>query len=102
MDAKQVLESKEFKRLVQNRWSVSILLSLLMMGAYFGFIFLLALSPKSLSLPIGGTTLGIYVGLGLILLAWALTGVYIVWANNSYDSRVAAFRAQLSGKGRKR
>ncbi len=49
-----------------------------MLVAYFGYIALVAFDKSLLARPIGGgvTSLGIPVGVGLILLAILLTGLY--------------------------
>jgi uncharacterized membrane protein (DUF485 family) len=33
-------------------------------------------------------TLGLPVGIGVLLSAWVLTGIYIWWANRYHDNRV--------------
>ena len=63
------------------------MLSLIMLVVYFGFILLVAYAPKFLGIRIGTgvTTIGIPIGLAVILLAFALTGIYVRRANSSYD-----------------
>lgn len=41
-----VLESKEFKELVSKRWSISLILTFLMLFVYFGFILVLAFDKE--------------------------------------------------------
>ncbi len=41
------------------------------------------------------TTLGIPVGIGVILFAWVLTAYYVMWANKSYDPEVERLKGQL-------
>lgn len=93
-------QSPEFLALVRERSTVSSLLSFLMMGAYFAFILVLALKPVLLSEhTICTIPVGLYVGVGLILLAWVLTGLYVIWANRSYDHKVRRLRERHdSGK----
>lgn len=92
MEKKQIhsiLESDEFKTLVAKRWSVSLILTALMLAVYYGFILLLAFDKTYLAQKIGEhLTLGIPVGIGVILFAWIVTGIYVVWANGYYDSTV--------------
>ena len=33
-------------------------------------------------------TLGLPVGLGVIVVSWLLTGLYVRWANDAYDAAV--------------
>jgi uncharacterized membrane protein (DUF485 family) len=42
-----------------------------------------------------GLSVGIPVGLFVIVLAWALTGIYVFWANDKFDSAVNAIRQSL-------
>jgi uncharacterized membrane protein (DUF485 family) len=97
-----VLESKEFKELVSKRWSISLILTFLMLFVYFGFILVLAFDKALLAQKIGEhVTLGIPVGVGVILFAWILTGIYVRWANTVYDSEVNRIIAQSNLKPKK-
>jgi uncharacterized membrane protein (DUF485 family) len=85
----EVLQSKEFKDLVAKRWSISLILTFLMLFVYFGFILVLAFDKPLLAQKIGEhVTLGIPIGVGVIVFAWILTGIYVRWANTVYDSEV--------------
>ncbi len=83
------LDEDKFSALVARKWTVSLVLSAIILAAYYGFILLLAFGREFLAARTGeAMTVGIPVGLGLIVLAWALTGVYVFWANGSYDKAV--------------
>ncbi|WP_433962203.1 DUF485 domain-containing protein [Larsenimonas salina] len=61
-----------FQTLVERRGRFATRLSLIMMALYFTFILLIAFAPGVLGMPLGsGTviTLGIPIGLGLIVVA---------------------------------
>lgn len=86
---KTLLQTPEFRELVARRWSFSLTLTALMLIVYFGFVLLLAFDKSVLAQPIGAhLTLGIPVGIGVILFAWILTGIYVRWANSYYDTTV--------------
>jgi uncharacterized membrane protein (DUF485 family) len=34
---------------------------------------------------------------GVIVVAWALTAVYVVWANRAYDPAIDRLRSRLEG-----
>ncbi|SFJ48203.1 Uncharacterized membrane protein, DUF485 family [Bradyrhizobium sp. Gha] len=76
-----------YQELVRRRSSLGWLLSAVMLVVYFGFILLVAYAPKFLGIPLGGgvTTIGIPIGLTVIVLAFVLTGIYVRQANSSYD-----------------
>lgn len=95
-DAQAIIDSPEFKHLVATKGTVSAILTIVMLGAYFGFVLVLAFNKALLStLVADGLSVGIPVGLFVILLAWGLTGVYVFWANDKYDGRVNAIRQAL-------
>jgi len=92
----EMLESPPFRRLVKRRWLVSSVLSLLLFVLYYGYILLIGYDKELLSTRIGEyTTLAIPMGVGVIVLSWILTVLYVVWANRSYDPEVSRLKAQL-------
>lgn len=90
----EVLADPRYQKLVQRRGRFTWTLSIIMLAAYFGYIALVAFDKSLLARPIGGgrTSLGIPVGVGLILLAILLTGLYVRRANKEYDPLVDALR----------
>lgn len=98
-DVHSLLESQEFRALVAKKASTSIVLSILLFLCYYGFILLIGFNKPFLAQKIGETTtLGIPLGVAVIIAAWLLTVIYVVWANSSYDPEVRRLRAQLLGK----
>lgn len=94
--ADDIINSPEFMALVARKGSISAVLTVIMLGAYFGFILILAFNKQLLAALISdGLSVGIPVGLGVIILAWVLTGIYVFWANSSYDSAVNSIRQGL-------
>lgn len=78
--------------LVRQRLRLGWILSALVFAAFAAYLLLIAFNKSLLGMPIGGgvTSLGIPLGLGLILFAIALTGVYVAYANRRFDARMAA------------
>lgn len=59
-----------------------------MLGAYLAFILLIAFDPHVLGVPLSSATVitwGIPLGLGIIVLAFVLTGIYVRRANGEFD-----------------
>lgn len=85
----QKIESNpKFKQLVRERGRFAWVLSAVMMGLYLTFIFLVAFAPKLLGTPLDANTSitwGIPVGIGLIVSAFILTGIYVYRANGEFD-----------------
>jgi uncharacterized membrane protein (DUF485 family) len=83
-----IQKNPKYQQLVKERSSLSRSLSVAMIVIYFGFILLVAFAPGFLSTSLTGgvTTIGIVVGILVILLAFALTGFYVSRANGQFDS----------------
>jgi uncharacterized membrane protein (DUF485 family) len=90
-----LLASPEFHRLVARRWRISVALTLCLFVLYYGFILLVGLNPAFLAQRIGATTIGIPLAASVILGAWGLTAIYVVWANRKYDPAVRTLRDRL-------
>jgi uncharacterized membrane protein (DUF485 family) len=72
-----------------KRWRIAIILSILMLAAYYAFILLVAFNRPLLSgLVSPGLSLGILLGALVIVCAWVLTAIYTTWANTSYDTEI--------------
>jgi uncharacterized membrane protein (DUF485 family) len=84
------------------RWRIAISLTIAMMVAYFGFILLVAFNKPLLGTRVlPGLSLGMLLGALVIVVAWALTWIYIVWANAHYDASVTGLRrpGKVEGRG---
>jgi uncharacterized membrane protein (DUF485 family) len=76
----------KFKQLVEKRGRFASQLSLVMLAIYYGFILVVAFAPGVLGIPVFGViTLGIPLGILIIVAAFALTGVYVAKANTEFD-----------------
>ena len=81
------------KKVSAERWRIAILLSIGMLAIYFGFILLIAFDkPLMGSLIVPGLSIGILLGVFVILSAWVLTTIYVRWANRVYDGKIAKLR----------
>ncbi|GGH25610.1 membrane protein [Alsobacter metallidurans] len=80
-------KNPSYQELVRKRSSFGWSLSAAMLVIYFGFILLVGYAPKVLGIPLGTgvMTVGIPVGLLVIISAFVLTGVYVARANAEYD-----------------
>jgi uncharacterized membrane protein (DUF485 family) len=84
----EIERNPKYQDLVQRRKSLGITLSVIMLAIYLGFILLVAYAPKFLATPLAGgvTTIGIPIGLFVIVSAFILTGYYVQKANSTFDS----------------
>lgn len=84
--ADRIRNSPEFIELEGERTKFAWTLSFIMLAVYYGFILIVAFMPNLMGLNVGGQiTLGFPLGLGVILTAIALTGIYVMRANGRYD-----------------
>lgn len=92
----EILNDIDFKKLCSKKNSISIVLTLLTMFVYYGFIFLIAFNKPFLASKITQTiTVGIPVGIGVIVFSWLLTGIYVRWANKKYDLLVEKVKEKI-------
>jgi uncharacterized membrane protein (DUF485 family) len=93
----EILESAPFKHLVSRKWTISIILTILLFIVYYGYILLIGYDKSFMAekLGEGATTKGIPLGVLTILGAWVLTAIYVVWANKVYDPEVKRLRDEL-------
>jgi uncharacterized membrane protein (DUF485 family) len=77
----------KFHELVSKRRAFALTLTAIMLVIYFGFILLIAYGKSFLgeSLFGGVTTVGFPIGVGVILSAIVLTGIYVRRANGEFD-----------------
>lgn len=75
--ALKIQSSPEFQELIKERKRITLpLLALILLG-YFGFILMVAFDPTALGhkLSDGVSSIGIYLGLGLLVLSFAIVGI---------------------------
>lgn len=84
----RIKSDPQFKELVRKRSAFAWTLSLLMVVIYFGFVLTVAFDKQLLGQPLfpgSVTTIGIPLGLGVIISAFVLTGIYVARANSAFD-----------------
>lgn len=92
----EILQSPAFRKLVKNRWNISLTFTFLMLFVYIGFLMVVAYQKETLKMPVGDSlNLAIIVGIGIIIFSWLITGVYVYWANNYYDAAVKEIKKDI-------
>ena len=87
------MSDSNLKAISAARWRVAIILTATMMVVYFGFILLVAFNKPLLGTPLtGGLSIGMLLGVLVIVAAWVLTWVYVRWANTHYDASLRGLR----------
>lgn len=94
----EILQDEDFKSLSSQKNTISIILTILELVLYFGFIALIAFNKPFLSQKLSDAiTVGIPIAVGTIILSWILTGIYIRWANSKYDVLVKKVKEKIGG-----
>ncbi len=85
------------RALAARRWRIARTLTGGMLATYFGFVLLVAYDKPLLGqILVPGLSLGILLGALVIVVACALTGIYVRWANRVYDVELLALRNETS------
>jgi uncharacterized membrane protein (DUF485 family) len=95
-----ILTDPDFLKLSSQKNTISIILTILELVLYFGFIYLVAEKKDFLSQKMsegGAATIGIPIAIGTIVLSWVFTGIYIWWANAKYDEMVKKVLEKVGG-----
>jgi uncharacterized membrane protein (DUF485 family) len=84
----KILRNPKYQELQSKRNSFGWLLTLVMMVAYYGYIALIAFNKPFLAQPVGAgvTSLGIPIGMGVIVFTIVITGIYVRRANSEFDA----------------
>ena len=85
----RIRSNPRFQEFVNKRNSYSIVMSILMIIAYYGYIVLIAFDKPFLATKISAgavTSIGIPMGVGVILFTIVLTWIYVRRANTEFDT----------------
>ncbi len=84
--------------LIRRRWRVGVVLTAVMMAAYFGFILLVAFGKDTAGTLLADDriSVGIILGAAVIVIAPILTSIYVRWANRVHDPAIAKLREPKS------
>ncbi len=79
--------------LAAKRFRIGVLLTLGVLVVYFGFILLVAFNKEGLATILtDGLSVGILLGVLVILATWILTWTYVAWANRVYEPEIAKIK----------
>jgi len=97
-----IKNNPKYQRLVRSRNRFAWSLSIVMLLAYYTFIMTIAFKPEVLAISLSDgsvISVGIPVGIAMILFSFLLTGLYVYRANNTYDLMLEEIKAELADKG---
>jgi len=87
--AARVEANPKYHRLVSTRSVYSIIMTICVMVVYYGYILLIAFNKEWLGTKLADgltTSVGIPLGLGVIVTTIVLTNIYVRRANTEFDS----------------
>ena len=84
----KIQNNPKYLELRSKRNRLGVTLTILMMVVYYGYISLIAFDKEFLAKPIGAgvMSLGIPIGMGVIIFTIAITGLYVRRANGEFDA----------------
>ena len=88
----------KYHELRRKRNSFGWLLTIIMMVVYYGYIALIAFNKPFLAQPLGAgvTTVGVPIGMGVIIFTIIITGIYVRRANSEFDRLTAEILKEAS------
>ena len=77
----------KYAQLKQRRNRLGLVLTVLMLAVYYGYIALIAFDKAFLAKPVGTgvMSVGMPVGMAVIIFTVVITGIYVRRANSEYD-----------------
>jgi len=96
----KVKNNPKYQELVSKRTSFVWILSAIMLAIYYGFILTIAFAPQVLGTKLSEgsvITIGIPIGVIIIISAFILTGIYVYRANGYFDTLTKQIKEELKG-----
>jgi uncharacterized membrane protein (DUF485 family) len=92
--ARRIENDPNYQKLVSERKSLGWTLAAITLVMYYGYIAIVAFAPSLIAAPLSGSiTVGIVLGVAIILASILLTGIYVLRANADYDNLTNAIVA---------
>ena len=100
MQLDTIRQLPEYAALTRARKKIMWPLSLATIMIYFALILTIAFYPATLGMPIGEgvTSIGMVLGLGVILLCMVITGIYVYYANRVLEPLTKAIVQKAGGQ----
>lgn len=86
--AARIEANPKYHKFVSTRSTYSYIMTLLVMAIYYGYILLVAYDKEFLAQKLGAgmvTSIGIPMGVGVIVLTIVITNIYVRRANSEFD-----------------
>ncbi|MBN2767768.1 MAG: DUF485 domain-containing protein [Campylobacterales bacterium] len=96
---KQIQENLKYQELVKKRSFLAWGLSIAILVVYYVFILVIAFDPSLLGAKMGDgvMTIGIPIGIFIIVFSFVLTGIYVRRANGEFDELSRQIKESVKG-----
>lgn len=93
----RIKNNPDYQKLVSERSRFAWILSIIMLVVYYAFIMVIAFDPSLLGTRIGSgvMTVGIPIGISIIIIAFILAGIYVRRANSEFDKLTQKVRDEV-------
>jgi len=93
----RIKSNPKYQKLVRERSRFAWTLSIIMLVVYYAFIMVIAFEPSIFGAKIGSgvITLGIPVGIAIIIISFVLAGIYVRRANGEFDRLTQEVKDEL-------
>ncbi len=94
----KVKNNPKYQELISKRGRFAWILSILVCIIYYGFILVIAFNRELLGTPLSEgavTTIGIPIGVLVILSSFILTGIYVWRANTTFDELTKQIKQEV-------
>lgn len=100
MQIETIRQLPEYAALTRARKKIMWPLSLATIAVYFALILTIAFHPTTLGMPIGDgvTSIGMLLGLCVILFCMVITGIYVYYANRVLEPLTKAIVQKAGGQ----
>ena len=93
----RITKNPKFHEFIAKRSAYSVIMTILGAIAYYGFILLVAFNKEWMATKLGAgmtTSIGVPLGVGVIVFTIILTWIYVRRANGEFDETNAAIIAE--------
>ncbi len=94
----QIKSNPKYQELLRKRTPFNWIMAIIMLLIYYSFIMTIAFAPGFLGTPLGPDTIitiGIPIGIGVIICAFILTGIYVARANTQFDRLINEIKEEV-------
>ncbi|MFW2177687.1 MULTISPECIES: DUF485 domain-containing protein [unclassified Moraxella] len=92
MDESQVqriMNNPNFKQMAQKKGSIGMIFTVITLIVWFSYLLLVGMNPAMFAAPMfegSMTTVGFYVGVGIMIFVVIITAIYVSKANGEFDN----------------